>query len=60
MPEHDVLVIGAGTVAWLRVWHRPAFAAIGLPKRPVREVGSGVGWGLVIRLNVTQYAFVQS
>jgi membrane protease YdiL (CAAX protease family) len=44
------VVIGAGTVVWLRVWHRQAFAAIGLPKRPVREVGSGVGWGLVIRL----------
>jgi uncharacterized protein len=44
------VAIGAGTVVWLRVRHRPAFAAIGLPKRPVREVGSGVGWGLVIRL----------
>jgi membrane protease YdiL (CAAX protease family) len=44
------VVIGAGTVMWLRVWHRPAFAAIGPPKRPVREVGSGLGWGLVIRL----------
>jgi uncharacterized protein len=44
------VAIGAGTVGWLRVRHRPAFAALGLPKRPVREVGSGVGWGLVIRL----------
>ena len=44
------VAIGAGTVVWLRVRHRPAFAALGLPKRPVREVGSGVGWGLVVRL----------
>jgi membrane protease YdiL (CAAX protease family) len=44
------VAIGAGTVLWLRIRHRPAFAAIGLPKSPVREAGSGVGWGLVIRL----------
>lgn len=44
------VLLGGGTLLWIRVGHRPASAALGIPSQPGRDVAAGLGWGLAIRL----------
>lgn len=46
------LSLATTVVVWLRVMHRPAIPALGLPERPWSEAGAGVVAGLTLRVSL--------
>jgi membrane protease YdiL (CAAX protease family) len=44
------LALAASVLGWIRLMHRDALPALGLPVRPWRELGRGVVGGLLVRL----------
>lgn len=46
------LSLAATVVVWLRVLHRPAIPALGLPERPWSETWAGVVAGLTLRVSL--------